>query len=225
MCRERKVESGVGWVDGGGGRRSEQGVDSDLDVSFLSSGDEDGEGESKRYRAELLSKFLQHMPEGFTNITRVFKATTPLLRFTDQESGLEVDFCVNNRLGVRNTKLLAAYCQLDERVRMLGVLVKAGVAPSLQSVRPVLGVESGITTPYELFDRSGALMMFMCHECMCECMCEHAHRCMCVSGMRYRSVRNGVSCCVMVCVGVRYVVRRIKSNQCRMCVTLQGYAI
>merc|ERR1719284_442957 len=37
---------------------------------------------------------------------------------------MEIDFCINNELGVRNSKLLYAYCCYDERVLKLGRLVK-----------------------------------------------------------------------------------------------------
>merc|ERR550525_108654 len=42
----------------------------------------------------------------------------------DPKSGIEVDFCINNKLGIRNSLLLSTYCQYDERVAQLGRLVK-----------------------------------------------------------------------------------------------------
>ena len=38
---------------------------------------------------------------------------------------MEVDFGINNRLGVRNSLLLQQYCAMDERVQDIGRLVKA----------------------------------------------------------------------------------------------------
>ena len=49
----------------------------------------------------------------------------PILKFTDAESDVEVDFGINNRLGVRNSLLLQQYCAIDERVQDIGRLVKA----------------------------------------------------------------------------------------------------
>ena len=34
------------------------------------------------------------------------EASVPLLKLTDRDSEMEVDFCVNNQLGVRNSLLL-----------------------------------------------------------------------------------------------------------------------
>eukprot|EP00405_Crypthecodinium_cohnii_P011990 CAMPEP_0206438904 /NCGR_PEP_ID=MMETSP0324_2-20121206/11907_1 /ASSEMBLY_ACC=CAM_ASM_000836 /TAXON_ID=2866 /ORGANISM="Crypthecodinium cohnii, Strain Seligo" /LENGTH=633 /DNA_ID=CAMNT_0053906451 /DNA_START=72 /DNA_END=1970 /DNA_ORIENTATION=- len=60
----------------------------------------------------------------FANVTTIYQAQVPLLKFTDRESNCEVDFCVNNRLGVENSKLLLTYGRYDERVSKLGRLVK-----------------------------------------------------------------------------------------------------
>jgi len=73
----------------------------------------------------------------------VFLATTPLIKLTDQESGLEVDFCVNNRLGVRNTLLLLAYSKVDPRVCQLGWLVKDWVG-----AHSVVGTQDGHLNSY-----------------------------------------------------------------------------
>jgi len=92
---------------------------SDLDVSFLSTSDSEPVD-----TVALLGQVLKKLPDSFVNVTKVFLASTPLIKFTDAASGLEVDFCINNRLGIRNTRLLAAYCECDPRVRQLGRLVK-----------------------------------------------------------------------------------------------------
>eukprot|EP00927_Polykrikos_kofoidii_P065809 TRINITY_DN61525_c0_g1_i1.p1 TRINITY_DN61525_c0_g1~~TRINITY_DN61525_c0_g1_i1.p1 ORF type:complete len:790 (+),score=92.44 TRINITY_DN61525_c0_g1_i1:46-2370(+) len=73
----------------------------------------------------LLQKFADTVPEyGYTNVTRIFQANVPLVKFTDKRSGMEVDFCINNELGVRNSLLLLTYCKLDIRMMQVGRLVK-----------------------------------------------------------------------------------------------------
>ncbi|CAD7949196.1 unnamed protein product, partial [Amoebophrya sp. A25] len=51
----------------------------------------------------------------------------PILKFTAKESNVEVDFCINNRLGARNSLLLQQYSAIDKRVQDVGRLVKAWV--------------------------------------------------------------------------------------------------
>mmetsp|Transcript_38407 Transcript_38407/g.97440 ORF Transcript_38407/g.97440 Transcript_38407/m.97440 type:complete len:818 (+) Transcript_38407:13-2466(+) len=74
----------------------------------------------------LLKKFEAEMtPEvGIGNITKIYQASVPLLKLTDMKTGMEVDFCINNELGVRNSQLLHTYCEYDSRVLRLGRLVK-----------------------------------------------------------------------------------------------------
>lgn len=98
---------------------------SDLDVVFTShkSGSHDGDEQA----VSILQKFAENLPLkdlGFTNITKIFQASVPLLKLTDMDSQIEVDLCVNNELGVRNSLLLNTYCKYDRRVLHLGRLVK-----------------------------------------------------------------------------------------------------
>lgn len=73
----------------------------------------------------VLGKFAAKIPDyGFDNVTKIFQANVPLLKFTDVKSGMEVDFCINNELGVRNSLLLLAYCRYDDRVLHCGRLIK-----------------------------------------------------------------------------------------------------
>lgn len=46
------------------------------------------------------------------------------MKFTDPESGINCDICVNNMLAVANSKLLHDYSQVDPRLRQLAFLVK-----------------------------------------------------------------------------------------------------
>lgn len=92
---------------------------SDLDIAFLTK----NRGDPVSFLMRFLSLFKEraHL---FGNVTTIFKAAVPLIKVTERQSGLEVDFCVNNRLGVRNSLLLQAYCNYDGRVQQLGWLIK-----------------------------------------------------------------------------------------------------
>jgi hypothetical protein len=73
----------------------------------------------------VLSTFANDAPKyGFTNITKIFSASVPIVKLTDKKSQMEVDFCINNDLGVRNSLLLNAYTRYDKRVLKLGRIVK-----------------------------------------------------------------------------------------------------
>ncbi|KAJ0406657.1 hypothetical protein P43SY_009768 [Pythium insidiosum] len=56
--------------------------------------------------------------------TVIAMARVPVIRFTHLRSGLECDLCFDNYLGYVNTQLLRTYASLDERCRMLGIVVK-----------------------------------------------------------------------------------------------------
>jgi len=61
----------------------------------------------------------------FTNITKIFQANVPILKFTDALDNMEIDFCINNLLGIRNSSLLQTYCRLDIRIPQLGRIIKS----------------------------------------------------------------------------------------------------
>lgn len=90
---------------------------SDLDVVLL--------GEPPDISHSLLQRFANETPQyGFENVTKIFTASVPLLKLTDIKSQIEVDFCINNELGVRNSLLLYTYCEYDSRLLQVGRLVK-----------------------------------------------------------------------------------------------------
>eukprot|EP00931_Biecheleriopsis_adriatica_P070756 TRINITY_DN4454_c0_g1_i2.p1 TRINITY_DN4454_c0_g1~~TRINITY_DN4454_c0_g1_i2.p1 ORF type:complete len:753 (-),score=198.88 TRINITY_DN4454_c0_g1_i2:179-2437(-) len=92
---------------------------SDLDVVLV------GNMPESETPVSILGKFAEHLADlGFENITKIFQANVPLLKLSDMRSDMEVDFCVNNKLGVRNSLLLNMYCKCDPRVLHLGRLVK-----------------------------------------------------------------------------------------------------
>jgi DNA polymerase sigma len=51
-------------------------------------------------------------------------ARVPIVKFTDPDTGINCDICVNNMLAVVNSKLLHDYSQVDPRLRQLAFLVK-----------------------------------------------------------------------------------------------------
>ena len=50
-------------------------------------------------------------------------ASVPVVRMKTAQ-GLDIDICVNRRLGVFNSRLLATYSKIDSRARDLGIAVK-----------------------------------------------------------------------------------------------------
>lgn len=48
----------------------------------------------------------------------------PILKFTEKETGLEVDFNVNNILAIHNSDLIYTYCQLDQRFHIMCMFLK-----------------------------------------------------------------------------------------------------
>jgi len=72
-----------------------------------------------------LATVMQSLKDrGYQNVTKVFTSQTRLVKFTDPSTNMEVDFCLHNDLGIRNSKMLECYCRCDYRVQMLGRLVK-----------------------------------------------------------------------------------------------------
>ena len=52
-------------------------------------------------------------------------ARVPIIMFVDTGvTGIHCDVCINNELALRNTQLLKAYSQIDERVRLIAYVVK-----------------------------------------------------------------------------------------------------
>jgi hypothetical protein len=73
----------------------------------------------------VLARLSAELPKvGFQHVTKVLQANIPIVKFMDGKSGIEVDFCIANQLGVRNSLLLDTYCRYDERVVQVGRLVK-----------------------------------------------------------------------------------------------------
>ena len=111
---------------------------SDMDIVLLT---------SRRFDVlQVLAEFKTQIMNCrcFEHITQIFGAQVPLLKFTDVSSSIEIDLCVNNELGTRNSELLSSYSWCDERVGWLGRLVKDW-AKSLELVGTTDGLLSSYT--------------------------------------------------------------------------------
>jgi hypothetical protein len=53
------------------------------------------------------------------------QARVPVVKFTYAPTGTSCDVTINNMLPLENTRLLAAYCRADARLRSLALAVKA----------------------------------------------------------------------------------------------------
>ncbi len=62
--------------------------------------------------------------QGMESVQALTRAKVPIVKFTDPRSGMHVDISINNTLAIHNTKLLAQYAKLDERVKQLAICVK-----------------------------------------------------------------------------------------------------
>lgn len=80
---------------------------------------------------------------GFSHIIKVFGANIPLVKMSDQKSGMEVDLCACAGTGFRNSLLLRQYCAADPRFLKLGRLVKEWA-----SNLDLVGVADGLLGSY-----------------------------------------------------------------------------
>lgn len=64
------------------------------------------------------------LDSGIANSAELIMAKVPILKFTNGDTGFEIDLNCNNSVGIRNTHMLHSYAQLDWRVRPLVVIVK-----------------------------------------------------------------------------------------------------
>jgi terminal uridylyltransferase len=124
--------------------RKLDGLDAELDV-FGSSANDFGTGESDMdmclvLRPEIIATMniddkrrilsqavhlLESRPDLFMEIDASrLTARIPIVMFKMVESGVECDLCVENVLAQRNTSLLRAYANADDRVRVLAYMLK-----------------------------------------------------------------------------------------------------
>ena len=62
--------------------------------------------------------------EGMLEVTDRRTARIPIVMFTDPDTNIRCDVCIDNQLATRNTLLLRVYALADERFRKLGYTIK-----------------------------------------------------------------------------------------------------
>lgn len=82
------------------------------------------EGESA-IRSEVVCTLADALKANhMQNVKALTHARVPIVKYSDPETGISCDVCVNNMLAVVNTKLLHDYAQIDVRLRQLAFMVK-----------------------------------------------------------------------------------------------------
>ncbi|OZJ01702.1 hypothetical protein BZG36_05268 [Bifiguratus adelaidae] len=76
---------------------------------------EDPTHPSSYYNMNVIAEILRQA--GMTKVIPISGATVPIVKFNDPESNLACDINTNNVNGIENTKLIATYCNLDQRIR------------------------------------------------------------------------------------------------------------
>lgn len=95
----------------------------DLDMCLLyPKGEKVPMGEDRGPVIEKLGEVM--LAHGMLEVQARSTARIPILLFKDCESGIDCDISFNNPLAICNTKLLAAYSAIDERVRILAFAIK-----------------------------------------------------------------------------------------------------
>ncbi|XP_061540719.1 terminal uridylyltransferase 4 isoform X2 [Phycodurus eques] len=97
--------------------------DSDLDICMTLEGHETAEKLNCKEIIEGLAKVLKKHA-GLRNILPITTAKVPIVKFEHRQSGLEGDISLYNTLAQHNTRMLAMYAALDERVQFLGYMMK-----------------------------------------------------------------------------------------------------
>lgn len=80
-----------------------------------------GAGQEKTV-VNKLSNLLER--KGMTSVLALPHARVPIVKFKDPKSRFLCDICINNKLALQNTRLVADYSKIDPRVRPLAYLVK-----------------------------------------------------------------------------------------------------
>ena len=62
--------------------------------------------------------------EDYRDIQTIGRAKVPIVKFTDASTGIPIDLSLNNALALRNTELIAAYVDVDPRVKTVALAVK-----------------------------------------------------------------------------------------------------
>eukprot|EP01116_Phalansterium_solitarium_P018997 TRINITY_DN5187_c0_g1_i1.p1 TRINITY_DN5187_c0_g1~~TRINITY_DN5187_c0_g1_i1.p1 ORF type:complete len:881 (-),score=217.39 TRINITY_DN5187_c0_g1_i1:37-2679(-) len=93
----------------------------DLDVCLMVDSKVAG---SAKHIIHQLGGLLKNNSKHYINIKILSRARVPIVKFTDRQTGVSCDICINNMLPIHNTQLLATYTQLDCRVRELACCIK-----------------------------------------------------------------------------------------------------
>ncbi|KAI0325127.1 Nucleotidyltransferase [Cubamyces sp. BRFM 1775] len=101
---------------------------SDIDITIFDSerpyGIEPGDERQlpNIYSVDRLARRLEK--HGYLKVSSIAKASVPIVKCTEPETGVTFDVNVNNRLGVYNTALLRQYCLLDPKLPYFLKVVK-----------------------------------------------------------------------------------------------------
>ncbi|XP_014664767.1 PREDICTED: uncharacterized protein LOC106807054 [Priapulus caudatus] len=97
-----------------------RGSDLDICMTFQNSS---GEGLNQADIIENLAKHLKSC-KGLYNVCAISTAKVPIVKFKHRRSQWEGDISLYNLLAQNNTSLLSTYAEIDDRVRILGYVMK-----------------------------------------------------------------------------------------------------
>lgn len=107
---------------------------SDLDICLRFGTDEPPPGLNCAEQVVHISNFLSQDPE-IRNVMYIKSAKVPIVKFKLPKRGLEGDISLYNSLALHNSTMLATYCAIDERVRIMGYCIKVFVKVSMSLER------------------------------------------------------------------------------------------
>lgn len=131
---------------------------SDADMCLVISNDQDDQQPPATTILNRVARLLRKTGWCVGGRPQVIRAKVPIVRFRDHATGVEVDMNVNNVVGLRNTRLLRCYAQLDPRTAPLVLAVKAWA-----SGHNINEAKHGTLSSYSL-----ALMVIQYLQCGCE---------------------------------------------------------
>jgi terminal uridylyltransferase len=106
----------------------------DLDICLTFEDNETGEGLEYAEIIENVGQLLRYHTS-IKNITPITSAKVPIVKFTyfmNPRESIDCDISLYNILARFNTLLLRAYCLIDQRVQILGFIVKHFAKVSLK---------------------------------------------------------------------------------------------
>jgi terminal uridylyltransferase len=72
---------------------------------------------------QTIGALFRREPE-FDRVLEITSAKVPIVKVRHKKSSIEGDISLYNTLALQNTELLKSYAQIDERVKILGLVVK-----------------------------------------------------------------------------------------------------